>query len=163
MKYLLPAIVLALALTIGVAKADAITTVDVTAETISTVDTTSTGSAAPTDLAEAMVSVNLLAIASTPTDLAEAMVSVNLLSIASTSMDLAEAMVSVDVLAIASTSTGSVTPVIAAVPEPPSLALLASGVSMMLGLSLAWRRRGFITVGDVMTRGDRNQKFGTSS
>jgi hypothetical protein len=30
----------------------------------------------------------------------------------------------------------------------------------MLGLGLAWRRRGFITVGEV-TRGDRNHKFST--
>ena len=105
MKHLLPVTVLALALTIGVAKADVITTVDVTAGTVSTVDITSTGSTGFTDLAESMVSLNLLAIAST---------SINLLSV-------------------------SITPV-AAVLEPPSLALLAAGVSM-LGLGLAWRAR----------------------
>ena len=66
-KHLLPVTVLALALTIGVAKADVITTVDVTAGTVSTVDITSTGSTGFTDLAESMVSLNLLAIASTST------------------------------------------------------------------------------------------------
>jgi hypothetical protein len=137
-KHLLPVTVLALALTIGVAKADVITTVDVTAGTVSTVDITSTGSTA---LAESMASLNLLAIASASTG----------------STALAESMASLNLLAIASTSVG-ITPV-AVVPEPPSLALLAGGVSM-LGLGLAWRRRGFITVGEV-TRGDRNQKFGT--
>ena len=133
MKHLLPVTVFALALTIGFAKADVITRVDVTAGTVSMIDTTSTGSTASTDLAEAIVSVNLLAIASTSTG-------------STTSTDAAEAIASLNLLAIASTSINlvsvSITPVIAAVPEPPSLALLAGGVNMMLGLGLAWRRRG---------------------
>src|SRR3954470_14172036 len=131
-KHLLPVTVLALALTIGVAKADVITTVDVTAGTVSTVDITSTGSTA---LAESMASLNLLAIASASTGstaLAESMASLNLLAIASASTGstaLAESMASLNLLAIASTSVG-ITPV-AVVPEPPSLALLAGGVSML--------------------------------
>ena len=126
MKHLLPVTVLALALTIGVAKADVITTVDLTVGAVSTVDTTSTGPAA---FAESTINLDVLAIAST--------------SAGSTAF--AESTVNLDVLAIASTSTNlplaSVTPVVAAVPEPPSLALLAGGVSM-LGLGLAMFSRG---------------------
>src|SRR5215218_6971949 len=126
MKHLLLVTVLALALTTGAAKADVITTVDLTVGAVSTVDTTSTG---PTAFAEATVNLDLLAIAST--------------SAGSTAF--AEATVNLDLLAIASTSTNlppvSVTPVVAAVPEPPSLALLAGGISM-LGLGLAMFSRG---------------------
>ena len=104
MKHLLLVTVLALALTTGAAKADVITTVDLTVGAVSTVDTTSTGSTA---FAEATVNLDLLAIASTSTNLPPV----------------------------------SVTPVVAAVPEPPSLALLAGGISM-LGLGLAMFSRG---------------------
>src|SRR5437763_10186022 len=171
MKHLLPVTILALAMTIGVAKADVITMLDLTAGAVSTVDTTSTGSIA---LAEAIVSVNLFANASTSTgspastDLAESIVHLNLLATASTatgSTAFVEATINLELLAIASTATGSTafveaiinlellaiaststnllpvstTPVIAAVPEPPSLALFA-GVVSMLGLGLVVQR-----------------------
>jgi hypothetical protein len=149
MKHLLPVTILALAMTIGVAKADVITMLDLTAGAVSTVDTTSTGSIA---LAEAILSVNLSANASTSTgspastDLAESIVNLNLLATASTatgSTAFVEAIVNLELLAIASTSTNllpvSITPVIAAVPEPPSLALFA-GVVSMLGLGLVVQR-----------------------
>src|SRR5215213_6767099 len=93
MKHLLSVTVLALALTAGAAKADVITTVDLTVGAVSTVDTTSTR---PTAFAESTVNLDLLAIAST--------------SAGSTAfMDLAKSIVSLNLLATASTSTGSTT------------------------------------------------------